>query len=299
MSFDEHSQDGPILAVAIDQSRLVAGLVDRNGDVLVRDRISTPTRDVWRALEQLVGRVMAAAPSELGAPTVAAVSCDGPIDQNSGAVSPPVIGPWSSFPLRDRLEELTGITVVIDSTGGAAAEAERWLGAAVGVASYVNVIVDRTVESAVVVDGVRLRGAHGNAGSIAHVNVEPDGRPCWCGAAGCLTAYVSSAAIEAEINRPLRRATDSIVERTGIMLGRAVASVAALIDVTTFFVSGAVIDSFGDPLLATARREIGERARLPTLSAIRLVEPDHGIAPLVAAAALARSGLDERSATAR
>lgn len=274
--------------MAIEQSRLVAGFVDRSGEVLVRDRISTPSRDVWRALEQLIRRVMAAAPAELGRPAIAGVSCDGPFDQRAGSVSPPVVGPWSNFPLRDRLEELVGIPIVLDSTGGAAAEAERWLGAAVGLASYVNVIVDRSVESACVIDGVRLRGGHGNAGSIAHVIVEPNGRSCWCGASGCLAAYASSTAIEAEMNRPLRRATDSTVERTGIMLGRAIVSFAAMVDVTTFFVSGSVIDTLGDPLMATAGREIGERARLPTLAGLRVLEPDHGIAPLVAAAALAR-----------
>lgn len=274
--------------MAIEQGRLVAGIVDRTGEVLLRDRISTPSRDVWRALEQLVRRVVAAAPTELGTPQIAGVSCDGPIDQRAGAVSPPIVGPWSNFPLRDRLEELTGIPVVLDTAGGALTEAERWLGAAIGLSSYVNVIVDRTVESACVIDGVRLRGAHGNAGSIAHVNVEPGGRPCWCGASGCLTAYVSSTAIEAEMNRPLRRATEPVVELTGIMLGRAIASMAAVVDVTTFFVSGTVIDAFGDPMLAVARREITERSRLPTLGELRVVEPDHGIPPLVAAAALAR-----------
>lgn len=288
MSLEPSPDRGPILAVAIEPGRLVAGLVDRAGDVLVRDRISTPARDVWRALEQLVLRVMAAAPPDLGPPAIAGVSCEGPVDQRSGAVSPNVIGPWSNFPLRTRLEELTGIPVVLDSAGGAAAEAERWLGAAVGIASYVNVVVDRAVDSACVIDGVRLRGAHGNAGSIAHVLVEPDGMPCWCGAAGCLSAYVSSTSIEAEMNRPLRRATDSIVDRTGIMLGRAVASMAAMVDVTTFFVSGVVIDTFGDRLMAAIGRELGERARLPTLGALRVAEPGHGIPALVAAASLAR-----------
>lgn len=282
------SDGGPILAVAIERSRLVAGLVDAAGEVLVRDRISTPSREVWRTLERLIGRVMAAAPAELGRPTIAGVSCDGPIDQRSGAVSPPVIGPWSNFPLRDRLQELAGIPVVLDTTGAAAADAERWLGAAVELPTFVNVLFDRSIESACVIDGIRLRGARGNAGSIAHVMVEPGGRPCWCGVAGCLSAYASSVSIEAEMNRPLRRATDSIVERTGIMVGRAIASFAAIVDVTTFIVSGTVIDGLGDRLLATARREIAERARLPMLGGLRIVEPDHVIPPLVAAAALAR-----------
>ncbi|MGI9644355.1 MAG: ROK family protein [Ilumatobacteraceae bacterium] len=288
MSFDAGGDDGPILAVAIEQGRLGAGIVDRTGEVYVRDRITTPTREVWRALEGLIRRVMAAAPIEFGPARIAGVSCDGPIDQPAGAVSPPVVGPWASFPLRDRLEDLTGLPVVLDTAGAAATEAERWLGAARGMASYVYVIVDRTVESGCVMDGVRLRGALGNAGSIAHVNVEPGGRPCWCGAEGCLTAYVSSRAIEAEMNRPLRRATEPIIELTGIMLGRAIASVAAIVDVTTFFVAGTVIDSFGDTMLEIARREVAERSRLPTLAELRIIEPDHGIPPLVAAAALAR-----------
>jgi glucokinase len=39
-------------------------------------------------------------------------------------------------------------------------------------------------------------GAHGRAGELGHVVVEPDGPPCGCGARGCLEAIASAAAIE-------------------------------------------------------------------------------------------------------
>ena len=48
-----HSES-TVLAVVVDPGRLAAGIVDQRGEVLVRDRIGTPTREVWRALEQLV-----------------------------------------------------------------------------------------------------------------------------------------------------------------------------------------------------------------------------------------------------
>ena len=266
---------------------MAAGLVDASGAVLLRDRVTTPSRDVWRALEQLIRRVIAAAPEGLGAPRAVGVSCTGPIDVRAGTVSPPLVPAWTSFPLREHLERLTGRPVELDTAGGAVTEAERWLGEAAGVSSYLKVQIDTTVESGCVIDGVRLSGSLGNAGAIAHVNVEPGGKECQCGALGCLEAYVSSTALEAELNRPLGRATTPIVDRTGIMLGRALASVCATLDVTTVLLSGNVIDVLGDPMLESMHRELAVRSRLKNLSGLRVIEPHERLSPLTAAASLA------------
>jgi glucokinase len=276
-----------VLAVAIEPSRLAAGLVDASGTVLLRDRVTTPSRDVWRKLEQLIRRVIAAAPEGLGAPQAVGVSCTGPLDVSAGTVSPPLVPTWTNFALREHLERLTGRPVELDTAGGAITEAERWIGEAVGVSSYLKVQIDTTVESGCVIDGVRLSGSFGNAGAIAHVNVEPGGKECQCGAFGCLEAYVSSSALEAELNRPLGRATAPIIDRTGIMLGRALASTCATLDVTTVFLSGNVIDVLGDPMLEAMHRELAVRSRLKNLSGLRVIEPPERLAPLTAAASLA------------
>ena len=283
-----HSES-TVLAVVVDPGRLAAGIVDQRGEVLVRDRIGTPTREVWRALEQLVRRVLAARPDEVAAPSAVAVSCAGPIDEPAGSVSPEALPAWSGFPLRRHVEELTGLPVVLDTLAGAVAEGELRYGDTLTTTSFFTLILDRTIESACVIDGVRLRGAHGNAGSIAHVTVDPSGPVCSCGATGCLAAFASASALEAEMNRALRRATPSIVERTGIMVGRAIASSAAAFDVSTFVLSGVVVDTFGDAMLDTMRREIAARLRLPHLAGLQVVEPSGFVQPLVGAAALVGS----------
>ena len=283
-----HSES-TVLAVVVDPGRLAAGIVDQRGEVLVRDRIGTPTREVWRALEQLVRRVLAARPDEVAAPSAVAVSCAGPIDEPAGSVSPEALPAWSGFPLRRHVEELTGLPVVLDTLAGAVAEGELRYGDTLTTTSFFTLVLDRTIESACVIDGVRLRGAHGNAGSIAHVTVEPSGPVCSCGATGCLAAFASASALEAEMNRALRRATPSIVERTGIMVGRAIASSAAAFDVSTFVLSGVVVDTFGDAMLDTMRREIAARLRLPHLAGLQVVEPSGFVQPLVGAAALVGS----------
>ena len=281
--------DGPVLAVAIDPGRLAAGIVDSDGEILVRDRVSTPPREIWRSLETLVSRVLAARPDDLPPPISVGVSCVGPLDLAAGSVTPELMPAWIGFALRDRLELLTGLPVVLDSAAGAAAEAERLFGDATEVRSFLTLMLGRTVESACVIDEVRLRGAHGNAGSLAHLTVEPDGLTCTCGASGCLSAYASSTSIEAEIKRPLRRATDSIIDRTGIMIGRAIASSAAMFEVSTFLLSGVVLDTFGDPLLESIRREVDLRSQLAASEKLRVLESSGFIRSLVAAASLPRS----------
>lgn len=276
-----------VLSVVVDPGRLAAGIVDGSGDVLVRDRIGTPSREVWRSLEQLVLRVLAARPDDVAAPSLVGVSCAGPIDLDAGAVSPAALPAWSGFPLRENLESVTGLPVVLDTLAAATASGELWLGQTADVSTFFTVMLDHEVESACVVDRRLLRGAHGNAGSLAHVTVDPGGALCSCGARGCLRAYAAASALVSEMNRPLRRATDSIIERTGIMVGRAVASTAAAFDVTTFRLSGIVVDTFGDPMLDAVRREIGARSRLDHLDGLRIVEPSGFLQPLAAAASIA------------
>lgn len=278
---------GTLLAVVVDPGRLAAGIVDLTGEVLVRDRISAPEREIWRSLDRLVRRVLAARPDDVAAPVRVGVSCAGPIDVVAGAVSPAGMPAWLGFPLRQHLEDLTELPVVIDTPGAAAVDAELWLGNTPADASFFNLSLGSEIESACVIGGVRLHGAHGNAGALAHVTVDPGGPLCTCGARGCLRARASASALVAEMNRPLRRATDSIIERTGIMVGRAVASAAAVFDVTSFHLSGVVVDTFGDQMLAALRREVASRSRLDHLADLEVIELVSTIEPLPAAAALA------------
>lgn len=51
--------------------------------------------------------------------------------------------------------------------------------------------VEGGLSGGIVVDGRPYWGAHGWAGLIGHIPVQPDGPPCPCGRRGCLEAFVS------------------------------------------------------------------------------------------------------------
>ena len=72
------------LAIDVGHDRLAAGIVNDYGEVLVRDRVATPHRDVWPALQRLIRRVVAARPEDAGALLACGVTCEGPIDKDDG-----------------------------------------------------------------------------------------------------------------------------------------------------------------------------------------------------------------------
>jgi len=276
-----------MLAIDIGGTKLTAGIVDDEGTVLIRDRVPTPTRDVWPALARLVKRVVAASPEP---PVVAGVGCGGPMRGAEGLVSPLYVPTWRSFTLRDHVEELTGLPTVIDTDAKALASGEAWKGAAQGVSDFIGVVVATGVSGGIISGGRLLQGRLGNAGGIGHMVVEPEGRPCACGGHGCLDAYCSRLSIEEETGRAAQRAPRATMERTGTLVGRALASVGAVVDLKLAVVGGSLALGFGDIFFEAAQTEVDMRARLGYLNGFKVVPVGLGHhAPLVGAAALAQA----------
>jgi glucokinase len=291
------------LAIDLGFSRLAAAIVNRSGDVLVRDRVATPARNVWPVVRQLVGRVMAANQTGVG-PTHCGVACPGPLDRAAGVIRPLGMPVWHDFPLAAEMAELTGLPVEVDTPARALALAEQWIGEFAGTApaeqQFAALVLGDDVDGAVVAAGRLLDGRTRNLGQFGHLIVEPGGAPCACGAVGCLTTYAGVRAIEASTGRDLRRTPPAIVERTGIMVARACASIAAMLDVSTIVIGGVVPSVMGAPFFDALAAELEQRSRLTHLQQLRVRGPGSTkIGPLASAAALAWRGAARDEAAAR
>jgi glucokinase len=290
------------LAINVAASRLSAAIIDAEGELIVRDRVSTPARNVWPALTQLVSRVMAANPGEV-LPGACGVTCPGPIDRGTGAMKPVGMPMWHDFPIRRELAAVTGLPVEVDTPGRALALAELWCGDVAERSPadqhFATIVLGDDVDGAFVTRGRVVEGLTGNLGQFGHIVVEPGGTECACGGLGCLTMYGGARGIEASTSRELRRTPPAIVERTGIMVARACASIAAMFDVDEIVLGGVVPSVFGDPFFEALAREFEQRSSLPHLSSLRIRGLGAGrIGPLLAAAAVARHASMLRQADA-
>jgi len=278
-----------ILAVDIGGTKLAAGLVDpADGRILVRVATPTPRSDDAEAVfATVVGLLDQLGPGRAGA-EVCGIGSGGPMSAGGETLTPVHIPAWRDFPLRRRIEDLTGLPTFVDNDAKAVALAEGWVGAAAGVSAYLGMVVSTGIGGGIVLDGRLLDGRAGNAGHIGHVVVEPGGRRCFCGGQGCLEGEASGRAIEAITGRPPAEAGPDVVERTGRLVGRAVASVANLLDLGLAVVAGSVALGFGGPFFAAAQAEIDALARLEFSRGARIEPAGLGDgAPLVGAAAVA------------
>ena len=280
-----------VLALDIGGTKLAAASITGSGRILSEGRRATAGHDGEDLFATVAGLMHEVVDRSNRVPDAVGVGCGGPMEQGGDSVSPLNIPQWRGFPLRSRLAGEFGVAVRVDNDAKALARAEGWLGAAQGCRDFVAMVVSTGVGGGIVLDGRVLDGALGNAGHIGHVIVDPTGRQCVCGARGCLEAQVSGRSIEESTGRPAVEADLETKRWAGRLVGRAVASVANLLDLRLAVVAGSVALGFGEPFFTAAQDELDRSACLDYSRGTRIVPSgcgEHG--PLLGAAAV---GLEE------
>ncbi|WP_241156125.1 ROK family protein [Leucobacter chromiireducens] len=121
------------------------------------------------------------------------IGIPGQIDRAAGVVRHAYNIGIDHLPLAPELAARTGLTITLDNDVTAAAIGAAHLMRLSGTLAYLN--LGTGLSAGLVVDGVPLRGAHGVAGEIGHLPVDPLARPCPCGQRGCLETVASGSAL--------------------------------------------------------------------------------------------------------
>ncbi len=241
----------PCLALDIGATKVECAVVAPDASIERRERLSVRDQGdhLVDAIVDLVGRVRGAATYE-----VLGVGCAGPMTRGGDLVSPLNIPQWRDFELRRTLEVALGLRVVVDGDARALALAEGRFGGARDEDSYVSMVVSTGIGGGIVLDGRLLDGETGNAGHVGHLNVVADGRLCACGSYGCLEAEASGRAIEDMTGRPAREADSAVRLRCADLVGRAVGTLASVLDFSHCYVAGSVALGYGDEFFEQANK---------------------------------------------
>jgi len=278
------------LAVDIGGTKFEAAIVDSDGGIGRRERIDSSGaadgEELWQRLESIVRQL------DCDTAEVCGVGSGGPMRRGGEAVSPLNIEVWRDFPLRPRLAELTGLPTFVDNDAKALALASAWKGSAAGEENFIAMVVSTGVGGGIVLNGRLLEGADGNAGHIGHVVVEPEGTCLPNHVQGVLEAEASGTAIAFRTGRPSASADFDEIERAGQMVGRAVGSVANLLDLRLAVIAGSVALGFGAPFFAAAQAEADRVAALQHSAGTRIIPAALGSdGPIIGAAAVGFRGL--------
>ncbi|MFF3441830.1 ROK family protein [Streptosporangium sp. NPDC002721] len=192
-----------VLAIDIGGTKFAAAAVDPAGRILVRYEVPLAVAgSPDHALRAVIDAVLAHVPaSELHG---IGIGSAGPIDIDSGTVSPVNIPGWRDHPVVDAVTAvLPDRPVRLAGDAQCMALGEWWRGAGLGRRSetLLGVVVSTGIGGGWVLNGVPYLGSTGNAGHIGHIVVDPDGNQCPCGSFGCVETIASGPSMTAWARR--------------------------------------------------------------------------------------------------
>ncbi|WUJ12542.1 ROK family transcriptional regulator [Actinoplanes sp. NBC_00393] len=225
------------LGLEINVDYLAACVVDLTGEVRQRivehaDQRPAGAAASLAALGRLAARARLAAEADGLTVAGAALAVPGLVTEGGLVRVAPNLG-WQDVDAPAELHhtpELAGLPITVDNEANLAALGE--LRVAGGDPTFLYVSGEIGIGAGLILDGDLYRGVRGWSGEIGHVTVFPDGRPCRCGANGCLEQYAGQELLTTD--EPLAAQA----------LGIALAAVVNLLDVPVIVLGGAYAPYF-------------------------------------------------------
>jgi glucokinase len=293
----------------IGGTAIKAGLVDEDGRILERLTAHTPATsldDLAATLTNIYLDFRKSSPVAgvgIGVPGLVSLT-------TRKVVASPHVPCLKDVDLGELLTNRLRLPVLVDNDANAAAFGEFACGAGKGLQHIGCLTLGTGLGSGLILSGKLFRGASGYAGEMGHVPIEPTGRPCDCGAQGCVETWVSAFGIVATARELLKETPQSalranggpetltadavydaaidgdavalkVFEITGRYLGIVAAGLMNLLNLQLIVVSGGVMAA-GRMLLEPAIQEARRRAFRASFEDCPIVQsqlwPDAGVA---------------------
>jgi glucokinase len=311
------------IGVDLGGTKMLVGVVDSERQIKYEGRgssVGLTEDEVVEDLARLLQEAKDARPDVLAA----GLGIPATIDHARGVAIHAVNLTITDVPIRDLMQEHTGLPAFVDNDGNVAALAEYLYGAGRGARDLVLLTIGTGVGGGLILGGEVYRGSTGAGAELGHIVIVEDGLPCQgnCPNHGCVETYASGTAIAREGKAVAEKNPDSalgkalakgpivgktvtelamagdplateVVAEAGRHLGVALVSLANIFDPDVFVIGGGV-SAVGELLIGPAREELRSRA-LPPMNdtPVKLAElgPEAG---MIGAAAMALIELDRR-----
>jgi glucokinase len=287
------------IGVDLGGTKILAGVLDRDGSLVRRHERPTPLESQPELLEALDAAVEAVWTDD-----VAAIGFGIPSTLEHGRAVGSVNIPLADVDLAGRMRERFGVAAGVDNDANAATIAEWQLGAGRGTSDMVMLTLGTGCGGGLILRGKPYRGAVGAAAELGHMVIVHDGRPCQgvCTGRGHLEAYVTGLAATkaardafgpaADSHRLVRLANEEdptaieILDDIGRHLGSAFGSLVNIFDPELIVVGGGFGTAAGDYLLRPAREVLAREALPPGRDQVRVARAELGTAAGVIGAGL-------------
>ncbi|HXQ59336.1 MAG TPA: ROK family protein [Acidimicrobiales bacterium] len=200
---------GPLtLGIDVGGTKILGLAVDGDGEVLAEAKVATPrvvpavgggTQGGEAVIEAVtdVAEQLRRALGDAGDRVAAVgVGVPGMVDDDGTLSFAPNLPGGDGLDVAGWVtERLGGLKVVVDNDATCAVVGEWIYGAAAGATDAVVVTLGTGIGGGLIVNNRVTRGAHGFAGEIGHMVVDPSGPACPCGKRGCWERFASGSGL--------------------------------------------------------------------------------------------------------
>ncbi len=293
------------LAVHVGVDAVELALVGLGGTILARRRsaFSRPgdrsVEHVVRAISRLASRVLG---ENTGALVGVGVAVPGTVSPDGEMVNFAPNLRWRQVPLASLLQGELGVGAAVrvgnDANLGAVAEHSRGVGIQASDLIYLHAEVG--VGAGIITGGRMLEGAGGYAGEVGHMQLNPRGLACHCGARGCWETEVGEDALVRRVGLPpgghskvdlvLRRAREGdrvcreAVEETARWLSVGLVNMLSALD-PEMVILGGVFEQILDICQETLATRVVQTSRYFHPDGVALVRPAFGHSSVLLGAA--------------
>jgi glucokinase len=186
-----------VAGIDIGGTNTAIGLMDRDGNILVEDRLKTSNfPETEKYVAALYEKVMTNFKKVQEGHELIGIGIGAPMGNiNKGTIEYPANLPWKGIiPLADLFKSHTSLPVMVTNDANTAAVGELVFGGAKNMRNFVVITLGTGLGSGFVIDGKLVYGHDGFAGELGHTTIKPglSTRECGCGKKGCLETYVSA-----------------------------------------------------------------------------------------------------------
>mgnify|MGYP006266584203 CR=1 FL=1 len=272
------------IGIDVGGTKVLGGVVDNSGQILATHREATP-KEGGHALTQTIASVAQVLLNDHPASAIGVSAAGFVSSDRETMLATPNISGWNGVNLKEAIQALVNLPVVIENDANAAAWGEAQHGAGRGESHMMMITVGTGIGGGAVINGELHRGAFGTAAEFGHLRVVPEGHLCGCGARGCYEQYASGNALMRHVREAISASPDAAhnllargdgtiqglaghhitdaardgdpialagFNTTAQWLGAGIASLSVLFDPACVVIGGGVIDA-GEILLAPTR----------------------------------------------
>lgn len=203
---------GLTIGVDIGGTKIAAGVVDEEGNILSTHKVPTPTTP-----QAIVDAIASAVEGARAGHDIVGVGIGaaGYVNrQRSTVYFAPNID-WRNEPLKAEVERRVGLPVVVENDANAAAWGEYKFGAGKGHRNVICITLGTGLGGGIIIGNKLRRGHFGVAAEFGHIRMVPDGLLCGCGSQGCWEQYASGRALV----RYAKQRANATPEAAEVLLG--------------------------------------------------------------------------------